>query len=178
MKRFILRLMRGWREEDGVASVEFLFAVPILMLIFTASFETGMVMTRSIMLEQSLDMVMRDLRLGHFTAPDSALLKQEICAKTVIFRDCETSLMIELQRINTTTFAMPATAATCVDRDEEIQPVTMLQIGQQNDLMLVRACIIQDIMFANVGLGLTILRDNPNGEYAIVAVSAFSNEPS
>lgn len=79
---------------------------------------------------------------------------------------------------HTTTFALPVTAAPGVDRDEEIQPVTMLQIGQQNDLMLVRACIVQDIMFANVGLGLKRLRDNPNGEYGIVAMSAFSNEPS
>lgn len=178
MKRFINRLARGWREENGVASVEFLFALPVLMLIFTASFETGMVMTRSIMLEQSLDMVMRDLRLGHLVAPDNDLLKEEICEKTVIFKDCENSLMLELQRVSTATFAMPTADAACVDREEEIQPVVVLQIGQDNDLMLVRACIVQDVMFATSHLGLKGLRDNPNGDYGIVAVSAFSNEPS
>lgn len=178
MTRLIKRLTHAWRDESGVASIEFLFALPVLMLTFMASFESGLVMTRSIMLEQSLDMVMRELRLGHYTAPDSAKLKEEICKRTVIFSDCETSLMIEMQRVSTTTFDLPTVGATCVDREEDVQPVTALQIGQQNDLMLVRACIVQDAMFPTTGIGLRLTRDDMGGGYEIVATSAFSNEPS
>jgi TadE-like protein len=178
MTRFIKKIKRAWRNEDGVASIEFVFAFPILMAIFMASFESGLFMTRSIMLEQSLDIVMRELRLGHYVTPTSDLLKAEICSRTVIFENCEASLMIDLRKVSTTTFAMPTTETTCVDRDEEIQPVTALQIGQQNELILLRACIVEDAIFPTTGIGLQLTRTGEGGGYEIIAVSAFANEPS
>lgn len=177
MIRLIKFIRRGWRDESGVASVEFLFALPMLMAVFTASFESGLFMTRQIMLEQSLDMVMRELRLGHYVAPDAALLKTEICSRTVIFKDCEANLTIEMRKISTTTFAMPATTATCVDAEEEVQPVVVLQTGQQNDLMIVRACIRLTAMFPTTGVGLGLNKDS-TGAYGIIATSAYSNEPT
>ena len=177
MIRLLKFIRRGWRDETGVATVEFLFALPVLMAVFTASFESGLFMTRQIMLEQSLDMVMRELRLGHYVAPDAALLKTEICSRTVIFNDCEANLTIEMQKISTTSFTMPSTTATCVDTAEEIQPVLILQTGQQNDLMIVRACIRLTAMFPTTGIGLGLNKDS-TGAYGIVAMSAFSNEPT
>lgn len=177
MNRFVKFITRKWRNEDGVASVEFLFALPVLMAVFTASFESGLFMTRQIMLEQSLDMVMRELRLGHYVAPDGPLLKTEICKRTVIFNDCEANMTIEMRKISTTTFAMPAATATCVDTEEDVQPVVVLQTGQQNDLMIVRACIRLATMFPTTGVGLGLNKDS-SGAYGIVATSAFSNEPT
>ena len=178
MKWLTKRLRRTAREEDGVASIEFVFALPILMAIFMASFESGLFMTRSIMLEQSLDMVMRELRLGHYVTPTMALLKTEICKRTVVFQNCEASLLIDLRKVNTTTFNLPTVAAGCVNRDEVIQPVTQLQIGQQNELILLRACIVEDAIFPTTGIGLQLTRTGQGGGYEIIAVSAFSNEPS
>lgn len=172
------RLRQAWQNENGVASIEFVFALPILMAIFMASFESGLFMTRSIMLEQSLDIVMRELRLGHYVTPTADLLKTEICKRTIVFDNCEASLMIDLRRISTSTFALPTVAAGCVNRDEEIQPVTALQIGQQNDLILLRACIVEDAIFPTTGIGLQLTRTGQGGGYEIIAVSAFSNEPS
>ena len=42
---------------------------------------------------------------------------------------------------------MPTSDIACVDRGEDINPVTALQIGQQNDIMLVRICVVQDAIF-------------------------------
>jgi hypothetical protein len=178
MRTLFKQLTRAWRDESGVASIEFLFALPVLMITFMASFESGMVMTRSIMLEQSLDMVMRELRLGHIDEPDSQVMKEEICKLTVIFTDCEASLTMEFYQVSTATFDLPDLPADCVNREEELQPVTALQIGQQNDLMLVRACIVQDAMFPTTGIGLGLSRTDQGGGYEIIASSAFSNEPS
>ena len=47
------------RREDGTAAMEFVLVIPVIMMIFMASFESGLLMTRSIMLEQSVDMTMR-----------------------------------------------------------------------------------------------------------------------
>jgi Flp pilus assembly protein TadG len=183
MMRLAKFISRAWRREDGTATVEFVLALPVIMAIFTASFESGLFMVRSIMLEQSLDMVMRELRLGHYPNPApasnyTALLKKEICKRTVIFPDCEADLRIELTRVSTTSFTLPSTAVTCVDSGaNEIDPANTLEIGQQNDLMLVRTCIRLKAMFPTTGIGLGLQKDT-QGAYKIVAMSAFANEPS
>lgn len=174
---YMRRLARAFKREDGTASVEFVLAIPVLMAVFMAAFESGLVMTRSIMLEQSLDMTMRELRLGRLANPDHDSLKSEICSRTVIFPNCEENITIELRRVSTTTWALPTEAVECVDRVEDVNPVTVLQIGQQNDLMLVRVCVTLDAMFPTTGIGLGLPKDGEGG-YGLVAVSAFSNEPS
>jgi Flp pilus assembly protein TadG len=178
MMRFMRRLARGFAKEDsGTATVEFVLTVPILLTIFMASFESGLLMVRSIMLEQSVDMTMRELRLGHYPLATANSLKNEICNRTVIFTDCRDNLMIEMTRVSTTNWTMPSTGVTCVDRDEDIQPVTALQIGQQNDMMLVRVCIVQDALFPSTGIGLKLPKDGQGG-YALISVSAFVTEPT
>ena len=177
MTRPFKRLLRAFRREDGTAAMEFVLAVPLLMMIFMASFESGLLMIRSIMLEQSVDMTMRELRLGHYTLPDAALLKAEICKRTVIFKDCEANITIDMTRISTSTWSLPTTGVACIDRSEDIQPVTSLQIGQQNDIMLVRVCVVQDALFPTTGIGLGLPKDGEGG-YGVIATSAFVTEPS
>ena len=166
-----------FRREDGQATVEFALTLPILFIIFMASFESGLLMVRSIMLEQSVDMTMRELRLGHFPNPTADLLKQEICSRTVILSNCEEQIMIEMTRISTANWSTPTTAVTCVDRAEDIQPVVNLQIGQQNDVMLVRVCLAQDAMFPTTGIGLGLPLDAQGG-YGMITSTAFVTEPS
>lgn len=177
MIQLFRRLARRFRREDGTASMEFVVAIPVLITIFMASFESGLLMTRSIMLEQSVDMTMRELRLGHYTLPDAALLKTEICKRTVIFKDCNQNIMIEMTRISTANWQMPKTGVACIDRSQDIQPVTALQIGQQNDIMLVRICVVQDAMFPTTGIGLGLPKDGKGG-YGVTAVTAFVTEPN
>ena len=177
MIRFMRRLARGFRREDGTATIEFVMAVPVLLTVFMASFESGLLMTRAIMLEQAVDITMRELRLGHYTLPDADLLKAEICKRTVIFKSCEDNIMIEMTRVSTLNWALPKTDVVCVDREEEIQPVTVLQIGQQNDVMLIRVCVIQDALFPTSKYGLRLATDAQGG-YGLVTVSAFVTEPS
>lgn len=177
MIHLIKRLGRAFRREDGTASMEFVLTVPLLIAVFMASFESGLLMVRSIMLEQAVDRTMRELRLGHYPLPDAALLKREICDRTAIFRDCEANITIEMTRINTTGWAMPNTNIECINRSEDIQPVTALQIGQQNDIMLVRVCVVQDAMFPTTGIGLALPKDGKGG-YGLITTTAFVTEPT
>jgi hypothetical protein len=171
------RLTRAFGKDDGMASIEFALMIPLLLGVFMASFESGMLMTRSIMLEQSVDMTMRELRLGHYPTPTAELLKTEICRRTVIFKDCEQNIMIEMTRLSTSTWALPKTGVKCIDRSQDIQPVTTLQIGQKNDLMLVRVCVPQDALFPTTGIGLGLPKDGKGG-YGVIAVTAFVTEPN
>lgn len=178
MTRVLSSALRRFRlNEAGTAAVEFVMTVPLLLMIFMASFESGFLMIRSIMLEQSVDMTMRELRLGHYPLPTAALLKEEICKRSVVLTNCEDNITIEMTRINTANFSMPSTSIACVDREEDIQPVTQLQIGQQNDVMLVRVCVVQDAMFPTTGIGLGLPKDGQGG-YGLTSASAFVTEPS
>ena len=177
IRHLLRRLGRFGREDMGTAAIEFAMTVPLLIAIFMASFESGFLMVRSIMLEQSVDMTMRELRLGHYPIPTSALLKSEICSRSVILRNCEENIVIEMTRINTSTWSLPTNRVACVDREEDIMPVTQLQIGQQNDVMLVRVCVVQDAMFPTSGIGLGLPKDSQGG-YGLVSVTAFVTEPS
>lgn len=170
-------IRRFFRRETGTASVEFVLTVPILMVIFMAAFESGLLMTRQILLEQSLDMTMRELRLGRLTDPTPDKIKNEICKRSIIFSRCKASTAIELIPVNAATWQMPATATRCRDRVRNIEPVVTFTPGAENELMMVRVCIVQDAMFPLTGIGFALPKDDEGG-YGLVAVSAFVNEPS
>ena len=177
LRRLLTRATDAFRREDGTATMEFVLVIPVIMAIFMASFESGLLMTRSIMLEQSVDMTMRELRLGHFTNITNQLLKREICSRTIIFPDCENNIKIQMDRVSTTSWTMPATPTHCVNRRETVEPVTTMSAGQQNDLMLIRVCVVLQAMFPSTGIALSLPLD-ADGGYGLVARSAFVVEPS
>jgi TadE-like protein len=177
MIRFMKRLRPFRLREDGTATMEFVLMIPLFLAVFMASFESGLLMVRSILLDQSVDIAMRELRLGHLANVDANVLRTEICKNTIIFANCEASMMIQLDRVSTTAWAMPGDPVSCVNRDEVINAVTALQIGQQNDVMLIRVCAIQDAIFPTTGIGLGLSMDTGGG-YALISRSAFVVEPT
>ena len=64
------------------------------------------------------------------------------------------------------------------DLSQPIKPSTTLQIGAENELMLVRACVIVQALFPTTGIGLNLTRSTNGGGMKILAVSAFANEPN
>lgn len=170
------RINRMWKSESGTATLEFVICIPVIMAIFMASIESGVLMVRHVMLEQSLDMTMRDLRLGNFVNPTTTTIKDEICKRSVILHDCETNIRIELQSVNTATWAMPAETPGCVDRGAAIQPATTFNPGAQHEVMLVRVCVTMDALFPAKGIGLSLPKD-AGGGYGLIATSVFVNEP-
>jgi hypothetical protein len=190
MIRLFRRTTRAFGREDGNATVEFVIVLPILFSIFMMSFEAGLLMMRSVLLERATDITMRELRTGNIPNPTLANLKTEICNRTVIINDCETSISIFLEPISQVTWAFPAGGTQCVDRDiaGDIDPSTEPDIGSQNELMLVRVCVLQRAIFptlglgddrAFVGLGESLVEQDPGyGEYGLVVTSTFVNEPS
>ncbi len=176
LKRFRNQVHGWFKAEDGTASLDFVLCIPVIMTIFMASIESGMLMTRFILLEQSVDMVMRNLRLGQYTNPTVAMMKEEICRRTIIMGNCEDNIAIELMPVSTTTWNLPTTRTGCVDRDENVAPVTTFNPGNAHEIMLVRVCVVQDAMFPTTGIGLKLPKDGAGG-YGLVATSAFVNEP-
>ena len=170
------QIRRIAKSEMGTASMEFVIVVPVVMAIFMASIESGLFMTRFILMEQSVDKVMRKLRLGEYPTPTAASLKTEICSRSVILNDCAANITIELRPVSTTTWDFPTSSTACVDRDNEITPATTFRPGAAHEIMMVRVCVIQNAMFPLTGIGLKMAQDSQGG-YALVTASAFVNEP-
>lgn len=180
MTRFAKCLASVWsrlRSEDGSSTIEFVIALPVLMTVFMASFESGFMMTRTVMVERSLDMTMRELRLGHFVNPTFAQLKADVCSRTMVIPDCNNVIKINMQPISTTAWDLPAAQPACVDRSQPIRPDLTPNPGGENELMLVQVCVTADAMFPSTGIGLALPKD-PNGGYFITSTSAYVNEPS
>lgn len=165
------------RREDGTATMEFVLVIPLIMMIFMASFESGLLMTRSIMLEQSVDMTMRELRLGHYTAVTNYLLKKEICSRTIIFPDCMDNIKIEMDRVSTASWNVPVEPPHCINRHQTAEPVVSLGEIVDNDVMVVRVCVTLKAMFPSTGIALNLPLDSDGG-YGLVARTAFVAEPS
>ncbi|WP_127902394.1 TadE/TadG family type IV pilus assembly protein [Solirhodobacter olei] len=171
------RLGRAARREDGTATVEFVILFPIFIAIMFQAFEVGWITVRQTMLDHALDLAVRELRLGHFTNPTNDTLRTYICNHTAgVIADCNNSMLIELTPVDTSTWALPPPNATCINRDAKLQPVTTVQQGSGDQLMIVRACAIINLMFPLVGVGPHLTVDSKGG-MAIAASSAFVNEP-
>lgn len=174
--RFARYLGRFARQDRGSATVEFVILFPIFMTFFLASAELGVLTLRNVVLERSLDVAVRDLRLGVGGQPSHDRIKQRICDVAGIFPDCG-AIQLQLERVSMETW-IPAGLETpdCVDRTEEIEPVINFTPGAPNDLMLIRACVVFDPFFPTAKLAMNMPVD-VSGGYALVASSAFVVEP-
>ncbi|MFM2388565.1 MAG: hypothetical protein RLZZ437_120 [Pseudomonadota bacterium] len=187
MIRSLSRRLRAFRrQEDGNMTAEFVVVLPMIFGIFMMSFESGLLMMRSVMLERAVDMTMRELRLGMIANPTSATLKTRICGETVIIKDCVSSIRIEMLPVDMAVWNMPTGAPGCVDRTQAVQPPEAYNPGGQHELMLTRVCVLQKAIFPTLGLGDTFigigkgLTDNQpgtSGEYGLIVMSSFVNEP-
>lgn len=163
-------------REDGSATVEFVILFPAIMTLFLSAFEVSIYLTRSVMLERALDFNVRLLRLGELDPPTLAELKTRVCNDTLIFADCPNAIAIELLPVPTDTWALPSESMTCVDRAATIQPVVEFELGQHNDVMVVRACAVLDPFFGTTPLVMNLPLD-PTGGSVVAAASIFVNEP-
>ncbi len=176
IRAILSRLARAARREDGTATVEFVIAVPAVLMIFMASVEAGFFMAKHVMLERGLDMVIRDVRLGHVPVVNQGVLRQRVCDATPILANCESILMVEMRPVSTATFAMPATPPTCLNRGEASEPLVEFVPGGSNELMMVRICAVQDPIFPSTGIGLRLRKDALGG-YQLATASVYVNEP-
>ena len=176
LKRIISQPARWFRREDGSATIEFVVFFPLIMFIFLSSIELGVYLMRSVLLDRAVDINVRALRLGTLSPMTPEELKRRICEDAIIIGDCETSMAIELVPVSTQTWDFPDPQITCVDRTSDIDPVVEFTPGTQNEIMLVRACVVADPFFGTTPYVMNLALD-ASGGYAIAAVSTFVNEP-
>ncbi len=177
----LFRKYRSFKDQqDGNATIEFVFLFPAFMFLFLTGFESGYYMVRNVMLERAVDVAVRDVRLGNGNVPSFVALKQRICEQAAIIPDCVDSVQIEMQPIAIAPGGTAAvrTAAKCVDKMSNDDPLTgtTYDVGTENEMMMVRVCALSQPLFPSTGIGVGMQMDG-EGNYAIVATTAFVNEP-
>ncbi len=170
-------LLRFCRREAGNATVEFVISVPLVLAFLFSSIDFGAVMLRQVFLDRSVDIAVRQVRLGAIHAAGFDAFKQSICAGTILIPNCTTNITIEMRPIDTTTWSGLQSPAQCINRAQDIEPVLAFDPGAGNqELMLIRVCIAADPFLQMTGLVLGMETDE-SGAYHIVSHAAFANEP-
>ncbi len=164
------------RGEDGGMTVEFAIYFPLYMFIMLVVIEYALVTIQQAMLERSMDLVVRDIRLG-INLPDTEhdTIKDAICGNMVGMRNCSQNMLLEMIVQDAYVGINLPNLPTCVDREEEVQPATTFQNGGSNSLMILRACAQVDPLFPTTQIGRTM-----SGEDDLInltATTAFVQEP-
>jgi len=177
MIRALLNTTRSFaRDESGTASIEFtLMAFPYVIL-FVSAIESGVMLTRQVMIERGIDMAVREVRLSTDNPPDYTTLREMICDGATILPDCMSDLRLEMVRINPWTSWNIPREADCINRDEPNEPVREFTPGNENEMVYMRACIQFRPIFPGGGLGFKIADEK--GEFKIVADTVFVAEPA
>lgn len=177
MQMLKAQIKRFARAEDATATMEFVICFPVIMILFIAAFETSMIMTRQVMLERTLDQTVRVLRLANGVTVDANDIRNGICANTSLLPNCGELLTIDLRRVDRQTYAVPSNQDLCIERADVTATLNnQFTVGEDNDLMLVRACMIIDRILPLSGWGLNLTRDDSGGLH-MMASNIFVNEP-
>lgn len=173
------RLRRFRDREDGASTLPAILFLPFFLMLMFSGVEMGVMILRQTMLERGVDMSVRILRLGIEAMPSHDTLKRSICNNVAFMPNCMTDLSVEIFEVDKATWVSTGagTAVTCNDRSLVSQPVTTLDRGEPNQLMLMRACLRVDPMMPHTGLGAALHKD-ASGTFAMVVSTAFVNEPN
>ena len=169
-------LRRFRNTEDGHATIEFAITFPAMLFFLLSGIEFGIVGLHHSSLERALDMTVRDIRLETGTAPQHDEIKQRICDRAGFIDNCSTNLRLEMVQMDPRNWGLLDATADCTDLSVDVAPVRNFVNGQSNELMILRACAKFDPVFPTTGLGKNMVKDNA-GQYALVSVSAFVQEP-
>lgn len=170
------KLKRFARSESGQSTIEFAITFPAVIAILLSGIELGFVSLNHSMLERALDITVRDIRLGTGSAPQHDEIKDLICVRAGFIDNCRSNLRLEMTQVDPRNWSGMNDTPDCTDRSEEVTPVRSFQNGQDNELMIMRACVKIDPIFPTTGLGANMPKD-AGGQYALIATTVFVQEP-
>ncbi len=179
----IEKLRKLRRNEDGSASMEFVILFPLLAFILILTIELGLVLMRGALLERSLDMAVRELRLNTGVNMQHDEFRDLVCARAGSIDNCLEQVRIELVQVDPFGWSQEIDPTPdCINSVTqsggvtEVNPVREFKTGQSNELMYIRACLRFTPMLGGVGIGAFMEKDD-QGRVKLFAASAYVQEP-
>lgn len=174
--RLTAALSRFRRDESGSATIEFVLYFTVLFVILATSVEIANINLRHAMLERGVDIAVRDIRLSTGAVPTYQEVRTRICEEANVLDECESNLMLEMKQVDPEDFATLPEAPDCINAEQTPRPVRQFQPGQDNDLMLIRACLRYKPMLPAAPFAKGIDLDE-DGYAKLIVRSAFVQEP-
>lgn len=175
----IRRLRRFLRREDGSMTLEFAIVIPAIFTLFLASVEFGVYAMRQMFLDRGLDVTVRTIRLNTGASFTHDSVKQMICANAGFLdtgANCSSTMRLEMIPLDPRGYTALPDAADCVDLSQPVNPPRNFVNGAEHQLMVLRACVKFDPVFATTGLGAQFPKDGA-GKAMMISMSAFVQEP-
>ena len=170
------RLSRFRSEESGETyTLEFVVMFPLILATFAFGVELTTHANRQFQLDHGLEVTTRAIRLNTSTQYSHDDLKAGICEFSGGLDDCENRLRLEMTPVNPRDFTSLPNMPDCTNAPQPVTPVRGWSLGQQHELMLLRACYKFDTVFG-FGLG-SLLGNDAGGRGTMVSMSAFVQEP-
>ncbi|MFK7869901.1 MAG: TadE/TadG family type IV pilus assembly protein [Roseobacter sp.] len=181
MARLAQRLNRFMGREDGSMTIEFVIIVPAIFTLFLASVEFGIYSMRQMFLDRGLDVTVRTIRLNTATVYTHDTVKQMICdnagfLNTGLNNNCDSTMRLEMLPMDLRAYTPLANNIDCVDLSQPVNPPRNFVNGSEHALMVIRACVKFDPVFATTGIGAQFPKDGA-GKAVMYSMSAFVQEP-
>lgn len=177
--RHILKRIRAVKDRnEGAVALEFALLGPMLFLLIIALLEMGLLITRTVLLDDAVSQASRFMYTG--AASDGRVSREDltafICENSRIIYDCERNLELDATVITNFT-TPPDNDAPCRDSaDAEFEPVSSFTPGGGSEIVLLRVCATVDLLVPWYGLS-PHLTQTDTGRVQIISSLAFSNEP-
>ncbi|MCT4553093.1 MAG: pilus assembly protein [Pelagimonas sp.] len=176
MTRLPTMFARFRKEEEGSSTVEFVLYFTVFFFLLSAGIEMAYMNLRHAMLERGVDLATRDIRLSTGNIPSYSEVRAKICDEATILDECTDNLRLEMVQVSPRDLSAAPVDADCQNAAEDPKPVRSFVHGQDNDLMLIRACLKFKPMMPTTSLGAELNLD-ANGYAQLVVTSAFVQEP-
>ena len=173
----LTQVLKSFRkDEDGSSTIEFSLYFTVFFFILAAAVEMGYMNLRHALLERGLDLATREIRLNTGNIPTYEEVRTKICNEAVIVDNCIGNLRLEMVEVNPRSFLAIPPTADCLNAEQEPLPVRNFVPGQDNQMMLMRACLKYKPAMPLTSFGLSLQKDE-QGYTQLVATSAFVQEP-
>jgi hypothetical protein len=171
--------LRRFRKEDAGAlySLEFLVLLPALTFPLLFGVELTTHSNRQFQLDRGLEVTTREIRLNTGFTFTHEQIKGAICANSGGLAECDSRLRLEMVPMDPRNYAGLPRVADCVNVAQPVNPVRGWSLGQQHQLMVMRACYKYDPFSASFGMGNLFATDNTDELGTMVSMSAFVQEP-
>lgn len=167
------------KSEQGSSAVEFAIISPIFIALLFVVIETGWLFLRMTMMDHAMVQASRFVYTGAAQAGmiDSIEMRDFICEKMAIVPEatCQDNLVIDLTRIDSFQ-DIPEERAPCIDDDETMQPVVTFNPGDSNEVVVLRACLLIDVLQPWITWAADMPLDDDN-RYRMISSLIFLNEP-
>ncbi len=180
MIRLKTRIAQFSKGERGTVTIEFVLCFIAMMAILSTAIELGVVTVRQTVLDSRLDAAMRNVRINTGAGYSHSDLVDMICEDNALFGECEQNLRLEMTANDPRNYTPFSDSVSCVNREVAIDHPDNTNfhftLGQANELVMVRACMLYDPILPSSLMALA-RTTTEGGRSALVSVSAFTQEP-